>query len=295
MNIRASSLGSILGLSPWATPLQVWRRLRGLEPEQPDSPSMAEGRAMEAVILAEWAKESDGDVSDQQKQVEVPLPHATIIGHIDGIGTVGDRRFLLEAKWSSRGLSDAARACYWVQVQAYLEGLGMDEALLLVREPGQRAVAEPIRRDPAGWAVVYAAVCEWHERHIVGGEPPEPTGADERRAVALSRLRDAGAVLRPDEALDRQIQGLLEARDAAKALEARIAESEAVILEAMASAGAIRIESESGWSATVVERPGSVRWKDVAEALGAGPRQDLVEQHRGAPARYLRWGKGGRK
>lgn len=283
--IRASSIGAIIGLSPWRTPLQAWMEARG-ETVSEDNPSMAEGRAMESVILSEWERLTGGRITDQQREVQI----GPIVGHIDGIGTLPDgRRVLVEAKWAARGIGKDAMASYWCQVQAYLAALepeGIEVAHLVSRGPGAWSAIEPIQRDPSGWADIYAAVVEWHARHIIGGEPPEPTGPAERAQVALSRLRDAGAVLRAEEALDHRVRSLLEARRAIAEAESRVKEVEAELLEAMVAHGAIAAEGP-GWRVQVVERAGSPRWKDIATALGASP--EVIEAHRGAATKYLRW------
>ena len=102
----------------------------------------------------------------------------------------------------------------------------------------------------------------------------------------LFRSRDAGAVLRAEEALDRRVRSLLEARRAIAEAEARVKEIEAELLEAMVAHGAVAAEGP-GWRVQVVERAGAPRWKDIATALGASP--EVIEAHRGAATKYLRW------
>lgn len=283
-SIGGSDVGAILGVNPWTSPLQVWRRIVGLDPPQPDNPSMAEGRAMEPVILREY---------EEDQGCRVLRPPMGGDGwrrwSPDGIAIFpsGESR-IVEAKWSSRGLPEVP-ASYWLQVQWYMHHLELERADLAVREPGRRTRVVSVEYDAGTMREVVTAVEAWYERHVLGGEPPEPAGADERVAVALSRVRDRGVVLRPDQALDAQVREMLAAREHVRELEARVKEAEAALLEAMAAVGAVRVESLSGWTATLVERSGAVRWREVAEALGAGARPDLVEKYRGAASRYIKF------
>lgn len=279
--IGGSDIGAILGLSPWVTPLQAWRRIMGLDPPH-DNPSMAEGRALEELILREYAE-------DQGCAVTRPKPggEGWKRWSPDGIALFpsGESR-IVEAKWAARGLNEVPPS-YWLQVQWYLHHMGFDRGDLAIREPGHRTRVVPIEYDPETMREVVAAVEAWYHRHIVGGEPPEPTTSDERIGHALVRIQDRGVVLRPDEQLDLQIRDMLAAREEIRRLEARIKEAEAALLEAMVAAGALKVESASGWSATVVERQGSVKWKEVAKELGAEARPDVVERHKGPPSKYL--------
>jgi putative phage-type endonuclease len=48
--IGASEAAAILGLSPWVTPLQLWARKTGREPDEADNFAMSRGRRLESVI-----------------------------------------------------------------------------------------------------------------------------------------------------------------------------------------------------------------------------------------------------
>ena len=281
--IGGSDIGAILGLSPWVTPLQAWRRIMGIDPPSSDNPSMAEGRAMEPVILAEYAEDTGATLERQ-----VCGRSGWARWSIDAIATLPDgSRRIVEAKWSSRGMPEVP-AHYWAQVTWYMAHTGIQSADLAVREPGKRTRSIPITWDQEAADEMMSAVARWYDRHVARDIPPEPTGPDERCSAALERIRPGGPVLMPEEALDRAILAMLDERDRIKAAESRIKAAEAALLEAMAGCGALKATSASGWTATVVERGGTPRWREIAGALGAAERPDIVARYTSAPSRYLR-------
>ncbi len=280
--IGGSDIGAILGLSPWETPLMVWRRLRGLDPGRPETWTMVQGRAMEAPIAEAWARR-EGWTLEPGPQLVHP-EHEFLRATLDYIARRAKEHVVVEVKWHIAPWDEVPPA-YYCQVQWYLHFVGLPRAYIVHAGPTQEPEGLPIDADPdVQESLIEAAVDFW--RRVQAGEPPEPTGPDERASLALSRIRDRGAVLRPDEHLDHQVQEMLRAEQEMKRLEARVKEARAALLEAMAAVGATRVQSASGWSATLIERRGNIRYADAMQALGISA--EALEPYRGEPIRYVR-------
>src|SRR5690349_18206306 len=56
LGIGGSDVAPILGLSKWASPLDIYLRKRGEQPEQDDNEAMLWGRALEPVIRQQYAE-----------------------------------------------------------------------------------------------------------------------------------------------------------------------------------------------------------------------------------------------
>ena len=52
--VTASKVAAIVGVSPYESPLSMWRKMRGLDAPDPDNPAMERGRLLEPAVLAWW-------------------------------------------------------------------------------------------------------------------------------------------------------------------------------------------------------------------------------------------------
>lgn len=129
------------GQCPRRIQLQAWG-VKGAPPWEGQERAFAEGNLHENSIL-EWACENlpGGPYKYSDDQLEVTLADGLLVGHIDGIGTNGDNRILLEAKCLARrgfqelrekGVKEAFPQ-YYTQVQLYLAGTGLDMGYLVAR------------------------------------------------------------------------------------------------------------------------------------------------------------------
>jgi putative phage-type endonuclease len=56
--IGSSEVATILGLNPYETPYQLWRRRKGLDAPKEDTPAMKAGRYLEDAVARYWAEET---------------------------------------------------------------------------------------------------------------------------------------------------------------------------------------------------------------------------------------------
>lgn len=60
--IGSSEVASILGLNPWETPYQLWRRKKGLDPRKEETFAMKAGHYLEDAVARFWADETGREV-----------------------------------------------------------------------------------------------------------------------------------------------------------------------------------------------------------------------------------------
>lgn len=288
--VGGSDIGPILGVSPWETPLQAWRRIYYGE-QPPETPSMAEGKALEAMIIKEYERETGATCkpwAKGEKDWKRWSPDAV------AVFPDGEIR-LVEAKWAAHGFREIPPQ-YYCQVMWYLhhlrtvEGTTIERADLVVREPGKTIKIYPILYDPTVATEIVDAVDRWYQKHIIEGVPPEPRGAKEKIALVLEQLLKKGpkATVAVEGELDQKVKELVQAKQLIKTLEARIKEIEAELVDYMAQHSAIRAKGTS-WTATIIDRTGNVAWKEVAMALGANDHPELLEKFRHSNVRYVRF------
>jgi len=60
--IGSSEVATIVGLNPWETPYQLWRRKRGIDPPQPENFAMKAGHYLEDAVAMFWHDETGQDI-----------------------------------------------------------------------------------------------------------------------------------------------------------------------------------------------------------------------------------------
>jgi len=195
--VGGSDVAAILGLSPWRTPLDVWReKALGVRDER-DTPAMQAGLRMERAILDAWA-----ETHRTHELLVSPAP--TIAGwrHAspDAVATTPDGwQTLLEVKTTSQAWGGTIPDYYRVQAQWYLDVLDLEEGefLVLTWPEDMRAIvglspreivehlgieAVPFRHDAEFGRRMRAQVEAWWQQYVVTKTPPPATNlADARR------------------------------------------------------------------------------------------------------------------
>ena len=129
------------GQCPRRIQLQAWG-VKGAPPWEGQERAFAEGNLHEPDIL-NWACENlpGGPYKLSDEQREVVLADGLIVGHIDGVAARENLRILLEAKClAKRGFQELrekgvkeAFPQYYIQVQLYLAGTGLNMGYLVAR------------------------------------------------------------------------------------------------------------------------------------------------------------------
>ena len=262
--IGGSDIGALLGSSPFATPLDVWRQ-KTTDYQTPESDAMRVGTRLEPGVIAlamDWLADTYGgqwwndDPPALLRHPDIPVAQYSP----DGIAHGKDATILLEAKVTSKWLDEPSP--HWVaQVQWGLGITGLDTALI-VAVNGSKASYWPIEADPDWFqrAAEYAAT--WWADHVVGGRQPDADPARDDLAIFRHADPDLAVEVAPD-----LVAELEAARADARAADARKKAAEQAVKAALgdATTGTIGGTKRVTWGA-----PYERRTADTAALKDAG-------------------------
>ncbi|QEM67530.1 YqaJ viral recombinase family protein [Geobacter sp. FeAm09] len=216
--IGGSDAAAVLGVSRYATAYQVYLDKRGELPEQPESPAMFWGRALEPAIRRCYADATGRTVRVPGRIVRHPhRPY--LLATLDGItddGRVLEIKTARSAEgWGEPG-SDEIPEAYLCQVQHYLMVTGLETADVAVLIGGQDFRLYEVGADRELQDLMAGQEAEFWGR-VERGEPPEAASL----ADLAHRFRHpvAATVPAPPRAVA-AVAGLKLLRDEMKRLEA---------------------------------------------------------------------------
>jgi putative phage-type endonuclease len=184
MGIGSSEVGTILGLNPFETPYQLWRRKKGMDAPKEENFAMRAGHYLEdAVSLfyrdatgVEIIKSSKGDwlaVDDERPYLRVSpdrtfwLPNHVHNNHNKGI---------LECKTTQLAVDEDDIPKHWFcQLQYQLGVMGYEAGALAWLTQGREFGYKNIDFDPDFYAFETEKIQEYWERYIIGDEEPVAT------------------------------------------------------------------------------------------------------------------------
>lgn len=229
-SIGGSDVAAILGLSPWRTPLDVWREKALGELDDKTSDAMAAGLRFEDPILMRFL---DQHVETTERQAAITRKAPVVVGHRhaspDALLEQQGWQSLVEVKTTSSGDgwgrdgSSEIPAYYLPQIMHYLDILELEDAFVpvLVWPSDMRRIAgltpaETIRAVglrtyrvhfnlPLA-AQIRVVVDEFWEKHVVAMKPPEPRDLADAKRCAWAV---AGKTVEADD----ELVELLEARE----------------------------------------------------------------------------------
>lgn len=176
--IGSSESAAILGVSPWATAIDVWRSKVEEPADEKPSRAMQAGTELERLALA-WASEELGQTvtpHDQSVTLEHPQ-HPVIRATPDGYAADG---WIVEAKVTGDPPWESVPVHYLVQVQHQLAVTGAPGAYVAQVSRGRLDVTmHRVERHEGLIARLERELPSWWARHIIGGEPPAPQTARE--------------------------------------------------------------------------------------------------------------------
>lgn len=220
--IGASEIGAVLGLSRWATALDIYADK--IDAPGRDEPGEAAewGKLLEPVVLAEFGRRSGLSVEADGRLLR-SVEHPWCLATLDGLAAEGDQLVPVEAKTATVYLedewADGAPECYRAQVNQQLLVTGAPHGYIACLLGGQRLMWSKIERDETLIRrIVNSGSKLWQQ--IRDRDPPPVT--DARDTHALKRLHpddDGTATELPVDVGDliEELDGLrAEARDLKK-------------------------------------------------------------------------------
>lgn len=253
--VGGSEVCAVLGLHPYATPLQVWRaKVEGLTQEE--TLPMRRGRLLEPAVAA-WYAEETGAILYEETTLRHPTCPVALATPDRICHTPGNSPWLLEVKtagwrqapyWGTPG-TDEVPEQYLLQVQWTLAVMGYSRAEVAVLIGGEDFRIYRVEEDTElqGWML--AAVSDWWSRYVETRRPPPLAGDAGAGAYLASRYPNhrKGLVLQATPEVDawgRQWLAAREAKGAAEALE----EDARVRMQALM--GEAEVLQGRGWKAT---------------------------------------------
>ena len=285
--LGGSDMAAIMGLSPWRSPMDVFRDKIGDAPENEANDAMYWGNQLEKLVAQEFAKRTGYKIQRRTAQYQHPtIPY--LIGNLDRlILNRPDGPEILEVKTTSaygKKEWDGGQAplYYRIQLTHYLDVTGYVRGYLAVLIGGNDFRIVPVERDEALIAQMHAAA-EAFWLCVETGTPPVVDGS-QATADALKALYPSSngtSVALPEEALP-----WIRQRDAAKAAQAT---AKAQLTEAENHLKALIGEADQGTLGSYTVTWHTAQRTDLDTKRLKAEQPDLIQQYtRTTPYRTLR-------
>lgn len=245
--IGASEVGTILGLSPFETPYQLWMRKKGMTPPKAENEAMLMGHLLEDAVAQRFAiatgvhiiKSSveDFSVIDEDKPYMRVSPDRTYWGQ--GVKRNEANKGLLECKTTTMEVSDDDIPMHWFcQLQYQLGVCGYSHGALAWINLGKRQFGMmPMDFDKDFFGYLSDKVTEFWKRYIIGDEVPEAYSVED---VVLQYPRHTeGKTITADDRIMADINELRDVREQLDKIKAKKDAIEADIKKRMQDAEAV--------------------------------------------------------
>lgn len=275
--IGGSDAGAILGLNPHRSPVRVWKEKLGFAEPFAGNEATYWGAALEEAVAKRYEEETGNRVSVWPYMVQDGIFGGNLdrLVSLDG-GAAAEGSEIktaraLECKTTTAfAWEDGVPLSYQCQVQHYMGLCPMidrfDVAVLFMSN--RRYEVHPVSRNDSVIATMRERLEEWWQKHVVGGEAPEPQSEEECRDLFPSH--DPGETRAASAAALAAVADLRAAGEEMKALEARIDRDKTAIMAEMGGAETL-VDALGGKLATW--KSGAPRaktdWKSIAERLSA--------------------------
>lgn len=237
--LGASETAAALGVSPYASPIDLWQQKLGLAPEVEENEAMRWGKRLEPLILDAYQDLTGRRIVGTQIKLHHP-DHSCLTATLDAVCEDGR---IVEAKttgwareWGEVG-SDEIPELYLVQVAQQLAITGATVADVPVLIGGQRLKIYTVERDDALIGrVINGALRFWD--HVERREPPT-WGRMDARALAVLNPECEGEApwdLEDAEAIEQLVLRYEVDKREIEMIEARSEETKIAILSAMGNA-----------------------------------------------------------
>jgi putative phage-type endonuclease len=293
--IGASEVAAVLGLAPYATPLDVWMRKTGRQGSVPPQTQASRmGHLLEPIVAQLYAEETGASLRESGTLVgEEPWMLATP----DRIATKHDMEWLVEIKTKSfytakafgEPGTDAVPPEILCQVlwQQRVTGLYANaDVAVLVDGRDYVVYRVPYDRDLADDIVTQCR--DWWQRHVVEDTEPAITGGSGIAYLQRKFAQHTDVIVQADDTAEDYLAQLADAKRRLK--EAELAEESArlALMQMIGDAAGMHgVHGKVSWRQ--VKGRAFTDWKSLAIAKGAST--DEIEQYTnsGAPSRQFRF------
>ena len=249
--IGSSEVATIVGLNPWETPYQLWRRKVGLDEPKKESFAMKAGHYLEDAVSRFWADETgkevikrsatDWIIRDNDRPYLQVSPDRT---YWLGESRSPEAKGILECKTTQMAVDADDLPKYWFcQVQYQLGVAGYTQGSLAWLCSGREFGYRDLKLVPEFYEYLVAKVERFYTDCIVGGQEPETVCVAD---VMLKYSRHTGGkVVETSDEVFEAYQSLRGVRKELDALAERKEELEATIKMAFGDAEALSYGGET--------------------------------------------------
>ena len=255
MSWRAGKIGAsdtpiILGLSPYCTPLTLWKRMCGFIEGQKENVAMQRGKDLEPIIRSNFNKVMEMNFVPRcavHKELE------WAIASLDGIDEATNS--ILEIKCNSKEKHEMVQKGkipeeHYPQLQWQLFVTDLNKVIYLSHSQDEELVLEVVRNEEYIVSTLLPAATEFLKR-VRDFNPPEPMDKD-KEYVEIN-----------DPEFDRLAKEWREVSNKQKELEKREKELRSMLVEFTDDGNCMG----SGIKLTRVNRDGGIDWKKLYEAI----------------------------
>lgn len=252
--IGASEVATIVGLNPWETPYQLWRRKTGLDPSKAMTTAMQTGHILEDGVAQYWAQATGREIIaaskddfmfvDKERTYLRVSPDRTF--WIEGATRNDDNKGILECKTTRMKVDPDDLPKYWFcQVQMNLGVAGYEQGSLAWLSAGQGFDFgyRDLKFVPDFYAWLVESVTRFWTDNILGGQEPEAVNVQD---VLLKYNRHTGGkIIECSEEVFTAYQDLKDVRKEMDALKERKEDLEATLKMAFQDAEALSYGGET--------------------------------------------------
>lgn len=195
--IGGSEIAAVVGMSPFASPIQVWMEKTQGE-RRAQNERMRLGDLLEPVVLALYADRTGAELRTEVGTLTHPA-HAHVLATPDAVACRGEEEWLLEAKactwrkrieWGEPG-TDEVPPHYLLQVQWTMAVTGLARADVAVLFGGETLEIYTVYGDPELQAWLIEESGHWWAKHVEGNDPPpiDESDAATRWLQRIEQLR----------------------------------------------------------------------------------------------------------
>jgi predicted phage-related endonuclease len=281
--IGGSTIGAIVGVSKWQTPLETWEILTGRR-QVPVTWQMRRGTVLQDAILNWWVDQNLGTYKVLQTNVHIVGEPEYIIGDIDGIVLgKGGEKYIIEIKSSLYAEEPTEE---WICQVTWYEGLsGIHKGFILI-ENGREIKEFPCGFDQELFDLLKNSAIEFFDKYVATDTPPPPSTPSEKLRTSVAKIVPTLSSEVISQELVKVGGDWLALEKTLKKKQEELEEMKSKIADFMAEKGVLKVIAPT-WEVTLIEREGNVSWKNVAMELGAKNRSDLLDKYRGRPTRYI--------
>ncbi len=294
--IGGSDAAAVLGVSPWAQPIDVFCDKTGVSQPLVENEAMRWGKLLEPVVMAEFTMRTGMETLPRRYFTHPKYPF--LGGNTDAAikGRVNGRKAGLEVKtarsgegWGQEG-TDEIPIYYLTQNHHYLLVTGWDVWYTTVLIGGSTHKTYVIERDEEAIELMLEGELEFWNEYVVPNIPPPVTEFNKNYAMyLLGKTRKNAVDAEGDAALTTVMDEIFNASLLKKRAEVNFNQAKLAVMEQMAQVGADKLYNESGYVNWGRRRGrATTDWRAVCRE--AGIDYEVVAKHtkKGEPGEFFK-------